>query len=93
MKQAILFAVFITATHFAKANPLFNTFNVSLKNYNDSSGHAVITQQMLLDIMRVVGLHPNFELKEGKVLNIEASISHRKRYILYNAEFISWINA
>jgi hypothetical protein len=31
-------------------------------------------------------------LKQAKVLNIEASISHRKRYILYNPAYISWIN-
>lgn len=93
MRQAILFAVFITATHFAEANPLFNTIRVSQINHKDSSGHTPITQQMLLDIMNVIGLQPNFELKEGKVLNIEASISHRQRYILYNPEFISRISA
>jgi hypothetical protein len=41
----------------------------------------------------VVGLTPNFELKEAKVNNVEASISHRKRYILYNPGYINWINS
>ncbi|MFC0774812.1 hypothetical protein [Terrimonas alba] len=49
-------------------------------------------EEMLTEIMNVVGLSPNFELKEAKVDNIEASISHRKRYILYNPSFINWIN-
>ncbi|MBC7874063.1 MAG: hypothetical protein H7Y01_08705 [Ferruginibacter sp.] len=42
--------------------------------------------------MNVIGLQPNFELKKAKVANIEASIWHRKRYILYNPSFITWIN-
>jgi hypothetical protein len=46
----------------------------------------------MVDILKVTGLHANFELKEAKVRNIEASISHRKRYILYNPEFIDWVN-
>lgn len=49
-------------------------------------------QEMLAEIMKVIGLVPNFELKEANVQNVEASISHRKRYILYNPEYISWIN-
>lgn len=47
---------------------------------------------MLQQIIDVTGLKPNFELKPGKVNNIEATISRRKRYILYNPEFISQIN-
>ena len=50
------------------------------------------TREMLSEIMSVIGLAPNFELKEGKVENVQASISHRKRYILYNPDFISWLN-
>jgi hypothetical protein len=46
----------------------------------------------MLDILQVTGLRANFELKEARVRNIEASISHRKRYILYNPEFIDWVN-
>ncbi|MEI9909870.1 MAG: hypothetical protein WDO71_09480 [Bacteroidota bacterium] len=43
--------------------------------------------------MNVTGLQAGFELKEAKVLNVEASISHGRRYILYNPSFIAWINA
>jgi Zn-dependent peptidase ImmA (M78 family) len=49
--------------------------------------------QLLMEIMEVVGLRQNFELKQAKVDNIEASISRRKRYILYNPDYINWINA
>ena len=85
MKQAILFAVFIAVSHFSFARPVMN--------YNDSTSPAIpAASEMLSEIMSVTGLQPNFELKQADVLNIEASISHRKRYILYNPSFINWIN-
>ena len=95
MKQAILFTVFITAVPhtFIRASPA-NT----IINYPKIADTHIILEgipdanQMLSEIMNVVGLQPNFELKEAKVANIEASISHRKRYILYNPAFITWIN-
>jgi hypothetical protein len=49
-------------------------------------------QDAVLDIMRVTGLHPNFELKASHTRNIESIISHRKRYIVYNPDFIEGIN-
>jgi hypothetical protein len=50
-------------------------------------------QKLVTEIMNVVGLKPNFILKPASVTNIEASVSRHKRYILYNPEFISWINS
>src|SRR5258706_3043144 len=87
MKQAILFAAFIVVAHFSYAN------NPSPNNsYSDTTFIPGATE-MLAEIMAVTGLQPNFELKAADVLNIEASISHRKRYILYNPSFINWINS
>jgi hypothetical protein len=95
VKQAILFAILITVIPhilFARTGP-----SNSNKNYPGIADYIISTdipdaRQMLSEIMNVVGLKPNFELKEGKVANIEASISHRKRYILYNPAYINWIN-
>ncbi len=50
------------------------------------------TEQMLQEIIDVTGLTPDFELKAADVLNLEASVSHRKRYILYNPTYINWLN-
>jgi hypothetical protein len=50
-------------------------------------------QDAVLDIMKVTGLHANFELKTSHVRNIEAIISHRKRYIVYNPDFIEKVNS
>lgn len=63
-------------------------------SYLDSSTtDAYHAHEMLTQIMDVIGLLPNFELKEAKVDNVEASISRRKRYILYNPDYITWINS
>jgi len=90
MKKATALAVLITLTvcGFARsgqAEP--NDFPSKI-----ASPPAIPAQEMLSEIMGVVGLVPNFELREAKVPNIQASISHRKRYILYNPEYINWIN-
>jgi len=49
-------------------------------------------EEMVNDITTVIGIQDNFELKSADVLNIEASISHKKRMILYNPVFMDWIN-
>lgn len=46
----------------------------------------------MTEIMNAVGLKPNFTLKPANVDNLEASVSKHKRYILYNPEFIGWLN-
>jgi hypothetical protein len=92
MKQAILFTVLITAFHtgYLYASPVSYQPGTT---YNDTSSAGIqATTQLLTEIMNVVGLQPNFQLKQAKVLNIEASVSHRKRYILYNPAYITWIN-
>lgn len=46
-------------------------------------------RDLLKEILAVTGLQANFELKEARVLNVEASIVHHQRYILYNRDFIA----
>lgn len=97
MKQAILLAAFTTASTL-----IYSQDSISLVKSKDSPELIVHVQtgfqnkasaeQMETEIMKVVGLQPNFILEEGKVDNIEAFISHQKRYILYNQKFIDWIN-
>src|SRR5687767_6946925 len=60
---------------------------------SDSTTTAIpSTAKLLEDILNVTGLKSNFTLKEADVLNIEASISRKQRYILYNPSFINQIN-
>ena len=89
MKQATLLTAFLTVASFSFAR----TSN-GVKSYSDTSlikGPAI--HEMLQQVVKATGLQStNFELKEANVLNIEASISHRKRYILYNPTFIASLN-
>ena len=91
MKQAALLAAFIAVVSTSFASPGKN--DCPIKNYNDTALiKALNIQEMLQEIINATGLQQNFELKQADVLNIEASISHRKRYILYNLAFITTIN-
>lgn len=57
-------------------------------NFNDPA----TVERLTGKIMGVVGIHADFQLKaSAKVSNIEAVISRRKRYIVYNPEFMGWI--
>ena len=92
MKRATLLAVLFTAFHTIHAQPVNNDPVSAIQTDNDTiSVQSVMTPQILAEIMTAVGLQQNFELKEAKVMNIEASVSHGKRYIYYNPSFISWI--
>ena len=84
MRQVTLLAALLIISQFS-----FARVNQGLPETVSASMPA---QEMLSEIMGVVGLTANFELREAKVANIQASISHRKRYILYNPDYISWIN-
>lgn len=91
MKHAILVVALFAVAHlgFARSKS-FEQRNQSL--IDTSTVSAASIQDMLDDIMNVTGLQTNFELKAAKVLNIEASISHKKRLILYNPAFIEWVS-
>jgi hypothetical protein len=93
MRQIILIAVFIISAHlsFARTQQAINS--QSSIAYSDTATLSISdARQMLTKIMDVLGLQADFELREAKVNNVEASIAHRKRYILYNPSFINWIN-
>ena len=99
MKQATLVTLLITTNLFAFSRTIPVKDNNHKTVYTDTTlsrilslSHIVSMEDMVSDIMNTTGLQADFEVKKAKVLNIEASISHRKRYILYNPEFIDWIN-
>jgi hypothetical protein len=88
MKRATFLAVFIAVTScaFAKSNGGANYSNDS------SSIRIADVHDLLQQVISVTGLNETFELKEANVLNIEATVKHRKRYILYNPAFINSLN-
>jgi hypothetical protein len=96
MKQTILILLTLGITTLvrsqdaARINMRISVQGLSL---SDSTTTAIpATEKLLEDILAVTGLQPSFTLKQANVLNIEASISHKQRYILYNPTFINQIN-
>ena len=93
MKQATLLAVFIATVSFSVAAPLNNNNGLEINISGDTSMMKFSDiQEMLQEIIEITGLQTDIELKEADVLNIEASISHRKRYISYNPAYIASLN-
>ena len=89
MKQATVLAVFIAVVSISFGTPvneIRNDSDTSLKKNSAS------IDDMLKEILSATGLQSNFELKEANVLNIEASVAHRKMYILYNPAYITSLN-
>ncbi|MBD3582016.1 M48 family metalloprotease [Flavobacterium selenitireducens] len=54
-----------------------------------ASEHA---KKVIHGIISVIGLRPNFEIREANVPNAAAVVLNGKRFILYNAEFMDDIN-
>src|SRR6187401_2371480 len=93
MKKATLLAVFIAIASFSFARATSNNNQREITISADTSMMKITdVRQMLQEIIAITGLQTDFELKEANVLNIEASVSHRKRYILYNPAYITTLN-
>jgi ribosomal protein S19 len=50
-------------------------------------------EKIVADIMDALGMEGNFKIKVANVPNVEATIRHHERYILYNPEFVNKVNA
>lgn len=88
MKRATLLSVFIAVSCCA-----FARSNDELIYPNDSSFIRIVdVHDLLQQVINVTGLNESFELREANVLNIEATVKHKKRYILYNPAFITSLN-
>jgi hypothetical protein len=50
-------------------------------------------EKIIAGIMNAMGLEGNFKIKVANVPNVEATIRHHERYILYNPEFVTQVNS
>ena len=96
MKKPVLsfFLLLGTIVYSSNASAEIKTFTKANAILTDTTISAAIPDavSLLQEIISVTGLQQNFELKEAKVLNIEAAILHKKRYILYNPVFVNSLN-
>ena len=49
-------------------------------------------EKIVSGMMNAIGLDSKFRIKEAHVPNVEATIKHHERYILYNPEFVTQVN-
>jgi hypothetical protein len=88
MKQAVLLALCVLMLRTGFASPSREIPH----NWNDTTSSALPSIDDLFgQIVSVTGLQQGFTLKEADVRNMEASISHKKRFILYNQQFVNWL--
>jgi hypothetical protein len=93
MKQIVLSVILIVASVITFAQVNLTGTNEEVPDLTMAAfSKPEDAQKIVTEIMNAVGLKPNFILKPAKVTNIEAAVSRHKRYILYNPEFINWIN-
>ena len=91
MKRATILAVCIMFLNFSASAKDKNGIEKTI--YNDSAqAGAIDINSLLNEILNVAELKSEFELKQANVLNIEASVSRGKKYILYNPEFVASLN-
>jgi hypothetical protein len=87
MKQVALCAVFITASLFCFPQASLVT-RVVPDFTKEQTANGIINE-----IVHVMGLESGFKVKPShKALNIEAVISHKKKYIIYNPSFMNWVS-
>lgn len=94
MKRSLFLAVSLTATILSFArSPRENIVIGDQKTiFKDSLFVQIPSMDMMLEnIRQVMCLREKFELKQADVLNIEATIRHKKMLILYNPVFMDWI--
>ena len=58
-----------------------------------SSTSVTDAKKMLADIIDVIGLKPNIEIMAANIENAAAVVYQNKRYILFNPDFFTKINA
>lgn len=94
MKQVLLFLLLGAGlSGSVQAEPV----NISPISPNKLLGDSTATdistmQQLLQEIINTTGADIDLHLREADVLNLEASVSHRKKYISYNPTYIKWLN-
>jgi len=94
MKKICLLTILAVVIHICHPVNLYAGSNGNIKQapvYNLPI-EVPAASQLLSEILRISGLEDEFELKEANVSNLEASISHGKKYILYNPGYITWLN-
>ena len=90
MKRAALTTILLAWLTVSYSQSSFQRTNYLIADM-DSLSALPAMEKMLSDIVGVSGLSASFVIKQGDVENMQASISKKKRIILYNPEFVKWL--
>ncbi len=92
MKQILIFSLLIAGL--SKTVQAKSEIISPKKIFNDSFTVIIPSvEQLWEEIINVADIESSLYLREADVLNLEASVSHRKKYISYNPSYVSWINS
>lgn len=85
---SVLILSFIVAvnTSFHPPRPITSLADVKTSHWEDEA------TEIIQDIIAVIGLKPNFEVRTADIPNAAALTHNGKRYIAYNPQFISKLN-
>jgi hypothetical protein len=95
MKNKILvslFSIFLSLAVFAQQKNICSYAGIAwspAQKMQRMTDDPVNAEQIIQEIIDVVGLTPNFEIKAARVPNAAAVIYGGKRYILYNPDFFT----
>jgi len=101
-KPSILLISFLCVTTLSWSQRLTSkrtTINTSIVGSGNASttdlpffSSSADAEKIVCGIMGTLGLQSNFKVKIANVPNVEATIKHHERYILYNPEFVNKVN-
>ena len=77
-----------TIVNDSTASTLYTTNSIDLPFFSSSDD----ADRIVSGIMDALGLNSKFKVKVANVPNVEATIKHHERYILYNPEFVNKVN-
>src|SRR5262245_47398244 len=87
MKQALLLSAL-----FCLSVSVYPGVNSSPVSTVKASENIPTPTELFSELINLASIPVDIELKEADVPNLEARISHHKKYILYNVSFIEKIN-
>ena len=92
MRPLYFITLLLSAWFFQSCVAITATHNRNFPSPVDSTSKFPSMDYLLSSIETSMGIKPVFEIKAAEVNNMEARLSHRKKQILYNPEFVRWIN-
>ena len=90
MKRTVLTTTLVACFAMAYSQSYFLQRSSFLLN-RDSLSTLPVVETMVDEILRATGVNEDFVVKAAEVRNMQATVSGKRKLILYNPEFVSWL--